>query len=181
MNKIIICGTVIALVFPEALWAAQPETMGWPEVIADLTRERSQAETCVGMIKSSKNTDAIASAKSAYGAAKAEMDGVIAGLTTALIEGGKPDSLPTVRSSLETSGKSLQQICDAADKTAPPNTKGVWDEIAKAAIEPVVKAISDGVGALWTSHVEKDKLELETKKAQLEAAKWPDFGDIAAR
>jgi len=43
------------------------------------------------------------------------------------------------------------------------------------------KAISDGVGALWTRHVEKDKLELETKKSQLEATKWPKFVDIAAR
>jgi hypothetical protein len=43
------------------------------------------------------------------------------------------------------------------------------------------KAISDGVGSLWTRHVDKDKLELETKKSQLEAAKWPKFGDIAAQ
>jgi hypothetical protein len=45
----------------------------------------------------------------------------------------------------------------------------------------VFKAISDGVGALWTRHVDKDELELETKKSQLEAAKWPRFGDIAAQ
>lgn len=181
MNKIASWAAAIALVSPEALGAAQPPAMGWPEVIADLTKERSQAEACVGMIKSSRNTDAIASAKTTYGMAKAEMDGVIAGLATALVEGGKPDSLPTVRASLETSGKGLQQICDAADKTAPPNTKGVWDEIAKAAVEPVVKAISDGIGTLWARDVEKDKLELETKKAQLEAARWPEFGDVAAR
>jgi len=42
------------------------------------------------------------------------------------------------------------------------------------------KTISDGVGALWTRHVENDKLELETKKSQFEAAKWPKFADIAA-
>jgi hypothetical protein len=57
----------------------------------------------------------------------------------------------------------------------------VWEEIAKGPVEPLVKAISDGVGALWTRHVEKDKLELETKRAQLEAAKWPRFGDIVAQ
>ena len=38
-----------------------------------------------------------------------------------------------------------------------------------------MNAISSGVSALWTGHVEKDKLELETIKGQLEAAKWPDF------
>ncbi len=109
------------------------------------------------------------------------MDGVIAGLTTALVEGGKPESLPTVRASLESSGKSLKEICDAATRSVAPNTKGVWEEIAKAAIEPVVNKISDGIGALWTRYVEKDKLALETKKSQLEAARWPEFGDIAAR
>ena len=77
--------------------------------------------------------------------------------------------------------KGLKEICDAAVKTMTPNTKGVWEEIAKGAVEPLIKAISDGVGALWTRHVEKDKLELETKKTQLEAAKWPKFSDIAAQ
>jgi hypothetical protein len=57
----------------------------------------------------------------------------------------------------------------------------VWEEIAKGAVEPLIKAISDGVGALWTRHVEKDKLDRETKKSALEAAKWPKFSDIAAQ
>jgi hypothetical protein len=106
---------------------------------------------------------------------------VIAGLTTALVEGGDPDRLPTVRTSLQTSGKELKEICDAAVKAITPNTKGVLEEVAKGAVEPLFRAISDGVGALWTRHVEKDKLELETKKSQLEAAKWPRFADIAAQ
>jgi hypothetical protein len=75
----------------------------------------------------------------------------------------------------------LKQICDAAVKTVTPNTKGVWEEIAKGAVEPLFKTISDGVGALWTRHAEKDKLEVETKRTQLEAAKWPRFSDIAAQ
>ena len=106
------------------------------------------------------------------------MDGVIAGLTTALVEGGDPDSLPTVHTSLETSEKGLKEICDAAVKTITPNTKGVWEELAKGPIEPLIKAISDGVSALWTRRAERDKLEIETKKSELEAAKWPAFADI---
>jgi hypothetical protein len=88
----------IALVFPAAALAAQTATLGWPEVIDDLTKERGQAETCVGLIKSSADEAAIAGAKVTYGTAR-DMDGVIAGLTTALVEGGKPESLPTVRAS----------------------------------------------------------------------------------
>ena len=89
--------------------------------------------------------------------------------------------MPTVRTSLETAGKGLKEICDSAVKSITPKTKSVWEEVAKNAVEPLMKAISDGVGALWTRHVEKDKLELETTKAQLEAAKWPTFRDIATQ
>ncbi len=133
------------------------------------------------MLKSNGDKAGLARAQLTYGMAEGEMDGVIAGLTTALVQGGDPDSLPTARTSLETAGKGLKEICDAAVKTIAPNTKGVWEEIAKGAVEPLFKAISDGVGALWTRQVEKDTLELETKKSQLEAAKWPKFGDIAAQ
>jgi hypothetical protein len=97
------------------------------------------------------------------------------------VQGGDPNSLPTARASLETAGKGLKEICDAAVKTVTPNTKGVWEGIAKGAVEPLIKTISDGVGALWTRHVEKDKLEIETKKTQLEAAKWPKFSEIVAQ
>ena len=133
------------------------------------------------MLKSNGDKAAVASAQLTYGMAEGEMDGIIAGLTTALVQGGDPNSLPTARASLETAGKGLKEICDAAVKSVTPNTKGLWEEIAKGAVEPLIKAISDGVGALWTRHVEKDTLELETKKSQLEDAKWPKFSDIATQ
>jgi hypothetical protein len=133
------------------------------------------------VLKSNGDKAAVASAQLTYGMAEGEMDGIIAGLTTALVHGGDPNSLPTARASLETAGKGLKEICDAAVKSVTPNTKGLWEEIAKGAVEPLIKAISDGVGALWTRHVEKDTLELETKKSQLEDAKWPKFSDIATQ
>jgi hypothetical protein len=167
-------------IIPPTLCTAQT-TLGWPEVIALLTKARTQATTCIEVLKSNEDKAALASARLTYGMAEGEMDGVIAGLTTALVEGGDPDRLPTVRTSLETSGKGLKEICDAAVKTITPNTKNVWKEIAKGPVEPLIKAISDGVGAVWTRYVEQEKLELETKKSQLEAAKWPKFGDIAAQ
>lgn len=92
-----------------------------------------------------------------------------------------------MRASLETSGASLKEICAAAVKAraAAPHEKGVFDEIAKGvaegATEPNIKAISDGIGALWNWHLHQDQLLVETTKTQLEAAKWPEFGDIAAK
>ena len=181
VNKIVGCAAALLFAFPIAAGAAQTAPMGWPEIISLLAKARTQATTCIEVLKSNGDKAALASARLTYGMAAGEMDGIIAGLTIALVDGGNPDSLPTIRASLETSGKGLKEICDAAVKTIAPNTKDVWGEIAKGSVEPLIKAISDGVGALWTRHVEKDKLELETKKTQLEAAKWPKFGDIAAQ
>ncbi len=178
MKKIVLF--VLASIVPTTLCAAVA-TLGWPEVIALLAKARTQATICVQVLKSNGDKAALASAKLTYGMAEGEMDGVIAGLTTALVQGGSPDSLSTARTSLETAGKGLKEICDAALKTTAPNTKGVLEEIAKGPIEPLIKAISDGVGALWSRHVEKDTLELATKKSQLEAAKWPAFTDIHAQ
>jgi hypothetical protein len=177
VKKILI---ILASIIPASLCAAQA-TLGWPEVISLLAKARTQATTCVQVLKSNGDKSSIVKAQLTYGMAEGEMDGIIAGLTTALVQGGDPSSLPTARASLETAGKGLKDICDAAVKTVTPNTKGVWEEIAKGAVEPLFKAISDGVGALWTRHVEKDKLEIETKKTQLEAAKWPAFADIHAQ
>jgi hypothetical protein len=178
--KRIVIVFVCALIIPAALRGA-PATLGWPEVIGLLAKAKTQATTCVQVLKSNGDKPTLTRIQLTYGMAEGEIDDVIAGLTTTLVQGGNPDSLPTTRTSLETAGKGLQEICDAAVKTITPNTKGVWEEMAKGAVEPLIKAISDGVGALWTRHVEKDKLEIETKKTQLEAAKWPKFSDIAAQ
>jgi hypothetical protein len=142
---------------------------------------RGRRRQLASSLESNGDKASVARAQLTYGMAEAEMDGTIAGLTIALVQGGDPSSLPTAQASLETAGKGLKEICDAAVKTVTPNTKGLWEEIAKGAVEPLFKTISDGVSALWTRHVEKDKLELETKKTQLEAAKWPKFSDIAAQ
>ena len=186
MKGLVLCVAAALPILSAAAFGAEAPSLGWPEVIADLTTERTQVETCVGLLKSRGDAAARDKAEATYVTAKADMDGVIAGLETVLAEGSKPGSLPTVRPSLEATTTSLKAICAAAFATATPSTKGVWDEIAKGvaegAVEPVVNKISDGVAAVWTHYfVEPDKLAVETKKAKLEAARWPEFADIAPR
>ena len=150
-------------------------SLGWPETIELLAQQRTQAETCAGTLKSSDKA-AVATGRLTYGAAKSQSDGVIAGLTVALVQGGKPDGLPTALTNLKKAGAGLQEVCNAALKAASAaGSRGLVEDILKAPIEPIVNAISSGVSALWTGHVENDKLELETIKGQLQAAKWPDF------
>ena len=72
--------------------------LDWPETIELLAQERTQAETCVETLKSSSDKAAVATSRLTYGTAKSQSDGVIAGLTVALVEGGKPDALPVVLS-----------------------------------------------------------------------------------
>jgi hypothetical protein len=166
------CGAMVFLLAP----ALAQTSVDWPETIDLLAQQRTQAETCVATLKSSSDKAAIATGRLTYGAAKSQSDGVIAGLTVALVQGGQPNALPMVLTSLKKAGGGLQEVCDAALKTASAaGSRGLVEDILKAPIEPIVNAISSGVSALWTGHVERDKLELQTIKGQLDAAKWPDF------
>jgi hypothetical protein len=184
VKRILVVALASGWIIPATLCTAQTPPLGWPEVIASLTQERMQAETCVGMIKSGKNAGAIAAVKATYETTKPRVGGAIAGLVAALVEGGKPETLPSVREDLETTGKSLKEICDAALATLKSNShqKGGWQEaVATAAVEATVKPMIDWLSEQWSRLREADKLEIETKKSELEAAKWPEFSAIAAQ
>ena len=157
--------------------AAQP-TVGWPETIDKLNEERSQAEACVALLKDSGDPAAIHKGRIVYGAAKAASDGVIAGFTVGLVEGYRPERLPPLQANLERTGKGLKEVCEqaVAAGSAASGSKGIVEDLAKGAVEPVIDGLKAGAGALWTRHLEEDKLEIETIKGQLEAAKWPEFG-----
>ena len=47
--------------------------------------------------------------------------------------------------------------------------------MVNAAVEPVIKALSEAVAALYNNHRKDDALTRQTIQTQLEAAKWPDF------
>jgi hypothetical protein len=157
--------------------AAQP-TVGWPDTIDLLKKERSQAEACVALLKDAGDKSTIAQGRTTYLQAKAASDGVIAGLEVALVQGYRPEKLTRIQSDLDAAGTGLQDVCDAAKKAASTavGTKGLVSDIVKAAVEPVIGAIKDGVGTVWARHIEEDKAEKDSIKGQLEAAKWPDFG-----
>lgn len=151
--------------------------VGWPDAIDLLAQQRSQAETCAELLKSSGDKAAVTAGRITYNAAKAKADGVIAGVTVALVEGGNPQDLPKIEANLEKAGAGLPEVCDAAAKSAYSRAgpKAWWR------ISPTGRSVRWWTGSsrpqapLWTRHVEKDQVELETIKAQLEAAKWPNF------
>jgi hypothetical protein len=122
------------------------------EVMDRLTREGTQGETCVGLIKSGGDNAAIERAKPSYAKAKAEMEGVIAELRTVLVRAGDPNSLPTVRTSLDAAGQCLKEICDAASQAVSPNTKGVLEAIANSAVETLIQTIAPRADATRPRH-----------------------------
>jgi hypothetical protein len=160
---------------------SQAAAIGWPEAVSQLAEERSKAERCVGSFRAYGNKEQIARGRLAYGTAQADFDGVIAGLITALAEGETPESLPSLETKLARVEAGLREFCKtAADLVSSASEqKGILDAMVKAAVEPVIKALSDAVAALYNNHRKDDALTRQTIQTQLEAAKWPDFGAAA--
>lgn len=158
------------------------QAIGWPEAVARLAGERTKAQTCLDMLKDFGDKAQVARGRLGYGIAKAEFDGVITGLIIVLGEGDKPESLDTLQTRLERGVSGLKQFCDGVVALLPPDEarKGGIGDIAKGAIEPVINALSEGVAALYNDHRNKKALTRQTIQTQLEAAKWPDFGEVKA-
>jgi hypothetical protein len=105
MKILTLLGAMLFAVRPVAAQTSR----GWPETIELLAQQRTQAETCVETLKSSSDNAAVATGRLTYGAAKSQSDGVIAGLTLALVDGGKPDALPTALTSLRKAGEGFSR------------------------------------------------------------------------
>jgi hypothetical protein len=150
------------------VWAApalgQTARIGWPEAVSRLAEERSTAELCVASLKRYGNQEQIAQGRLAYGTAKADFDGVIAGLVIALAEGGNPDSLPSLDAKLAHGATGLGQFCKTVSEVMPAASgqKGILDEMVKASVDPVIKALSEGVAALYNNHRNDDVLTRQT-------------------
>jgi hypothetical protein len=171
---------LVALLVPTALAIGQPMT--WPEAVAQLTGERTKAETCVGLAKKYADPAQIARGQLAYANAKADADAVIAGLITALSAGQQPASLSSLQAKLSSGVSGLAEFCGSvADLlTSTVGQKGVIEDIAKASILPLLKMLSDGVSALYSNHRNDDELTRRTIQTQLEAARWPAFSEVKA-
>src|SRR5215472_17407808 len=84
--------------------------IGWPEAVSRLAEPRSNAETCAGALKGYGDQAQIARGRLAYAAVKANFDAVIAGLITALAEGGSPQSLPSPETELQQGASGLKEF-----------------------------------------------------------------------
>jgi hypothetical protein len=158
--------------------ALRAEEIGWQEAVARLLQERGQAELCARALKKYGTKGEIARGEVAYGEAKADYDGMIGGLMTALAGGQRPASLPDLDTRLKRGFEEREAFCAVAKSRLPPlkpGEKGIAEEIVKGAVEPVVEAIAK----LVDEAIHGPPGRRETIKTQLEGATWPPFASIS--
>jgi hypothetical protein len=173
---------LLAVLVSTVFAIGQPATMTWPDAVAQLTSERTKAETCVALVKKYGADAQIARGQLTYTNAKADADAVIAGLITALSVGQQPASLSSLQAKLSSGVSSLAEFCGAVANLLPSTAgqKDILTDIAKGAIQPLLKMLSDGVSALYNNHRTDDALTRRTIQTQLEAARWPSFSEVKA-
>jgi hypothetical protein len=169
-----------SLIVRTGLAFSQPVEIAWPDAVAQLAGERSKAETCVALIKKYGSDAQIAHGQLTYTDAKADSDAVIAGLIAVLSSSQAPATLSSVQAKLSNSVTGLGEFCGTVANLLPNTVgrKNVATDIAKVAIGPLLKMLSDGVSALYNNHRVDDALTRGTIKTQLEAAKWPAFSEV---
>jgi hypothetical protein len=174
--------TLLSVLVSTVFAVGQPATMTWPEAVAQLTGERTKAETCVALLRKHGDAAQIARGQLAYANAKADADAVIAGLLIALSAGQQPASLSVLQTKVSSSHSGLADFCGAVADLVPRESgqKDLLTYITKAAIEPLLKTLSEGVSALYNNHRTDDALTRRTIQTQLEAARWPTFSEVKA-
>ena len=157
--------------------ALHAQGINWQEAVARLAQERTQAETCVRLLKKYGDAAAIDRGSLTYGEAKAEYDGIIAGLTVALAQKQQPASLADLEQRLQHGFEKREGFCQSVQPLIPParaGEKGVIDEIVSGALKPIIEAIQ----TIYLRAKDEDALTRATIQTQLEATSWPSFGSV---
>jgi hypothetical protein len=179
---------LIAVLVPTGSALSQPATMTWPDAVAQLTAERTRAETCVALVKRYGDDAQRARGQLTYTNAKADADAVIAGLIAVLSAGQEPDSLSSLQARLTSGVSGLAEFCNTVVKLLPDTggQEGGWAGVLAGiaqdagAIEQLLKMLSAGVSTLYDNSRTDDALTRATIKTQLEAARWPAFSEVKA-
>jgi hypothetical protein len=161
-----------------AAGAHASDDIGWQEAVARLAQERTQAETCVRVLKTYGDAAAIDRGAIAYADAKAEYDAIIAGLDVAVADQDKPNSLPDLDARLKRGFDKREAFCKSVAPLAPPpksGEKGPIAEIVNGAVGPLI----DAVKSIWLEKMKQNQARWATIETQLEETKWPSFASIS--
>jgi hypothetical protein len=149
----------------------------WQEAVARLARERTVAETCAALLKKRGDAAAVDHGALQYAEAKAEYDGITAGLIVALARKAEPSSLPDIEARLRRGFAKREAFCRSVQMLVPApraGEKGWIQEAVKGALGPLVDALK----AIWLRSRDDDALVRKTIETQLEATTWAGFASI---
>jgi hypothetical protein len=148
----------------------------WQESVARLGREKTLAETYARLLKKYGDSAAIDRGSLTYGEAKAEYDGVIAGLNVVLARKQKPSSLPDLQDRLQRGFEKRDAFCNSVEAVLPTaaGQKGLISEVVKGAVSPLIDAVKD----IYMRSKDDDVLARKTIQTQLQATSWIDFESI---
>jgi hypothetical protein len=154
--------------------ALRAQEISWQEAVARLARERTMAETCVALLTQYGDQASQARGSITYGEAKAEYDGVIAGLVVALTRKGRPESLPDLQDRPQRGFDKREAFCRSVEPLMPKGhvEKGPIADIVSGAVKPLTDAI-------WSRTRDDDALMRKTIQTQVEATSWPSFDKAA--
>jgi hypothetical protein len=161
-----------------SLGAEIPPEITWQEAIARLARERTVAETCAALLKKRGDPAAVDRGALAYGEAKAEYDGIIAGLIVALARRAEPITLPALQERLQCAIAKREAFCSNVRTDVPSlasGEKGVISEILEGTIKGAIGPLIDAVKTIWIRSRDDDTLMHKVIETQLEATAWRDF------
>ena len=169
-----------AIVFSAAVLAGAParaEGISWQEAVARLVYERSQAESCVRLLKQFGDKVTVDRESIAYNQAKTEYDAVISGLIVVLAQRQEPDSLASLQERLQRGFDRREAFCNSMQPLVPASNgkRGLVDEIVSGTIGPVVDAVKE----IYLDHRKEDALLRGTIQTQLEDSRWPDFASVS--
>jgi hypothetical protein len=167
---------LVALLLVPAV--VQAQTMRWQDAVALLAAERTRAETCGQLLKRQvgTGTDALSRGALAYDHARADVDGVIAGLIVVLAQRGTPRDLADLEAQLTRGVQAREALCREAIALSPPDpgTRNLVGDLVGAFVKPLV----DAVVTVYTLKTEQDRLLRQTIQTQLEATTWTPFADL---
>jgi hypothetical protein len=159
--------------------AVHAQDINWQEAVARLARERTHAETCTSVLKRYGDRAAKDRGSVDYGEAKAEYDGIVAGLSVALARKEQPASLSDLQGRLQRGFEKTEAFCQSALSFMPQDKdkgeRGPIEEIVSGVIGPLIQAVQ----AIYFKAKDDDLLTRKTIQTQLEATSWPPFASVS--
>jgi hypothetical protein len=147
---------------------------GWPDAVDRLVTAKSDATSCARRLKTIASPDdpGWRQGERLYSAARADVNGVIAGLRVLLSEGGDPPEEERLAKKLKRGADEAQKFCNHVNALAKP-IEGE-KSLRRALVENLPAVVLEALSTL-VDFRDDDPFRRQTILNQLEEAVWQDF------